>query len=159
MLSSYYSFFANTTWLKLTLVTISAVAPLVTTPIAAAATPGAVSQKVPDGNQDDSSEQAFNNRNTFNDRIAGNNHLDDVSEQPDAREGRNNSADKAKGQSPANKKLRNEADDSSNNQIHNITGSDDDSGKQRMAEQYTQSKHIMRPPFTMQVLHQEESTD
>src|SRR5260221_5076064 len=89
---------ANTTCLRLTLVAVSAVAPFVTTPIATAAAPGAVGQKVPDGNQDDSSEQGFNNRNTFKDRIAGNNHLDHVSEQPDAREGRNNSADKAKGQ-------------------------------------------------------------
>src|SRR5258708_15413717 len=139
---------ANTTCLRLTLVAVSAIAPFVTTSVATAAAPGAVGQKVPDGNQDDSSEQAFNNRNTFNDRITGNNHLDNVSEQPDACEGRNNSADKAKGQSPANKKLGDEADDSSNNQIHNFTGSDDDSGKQRMAEQYTHSTHIMRPAFT-----------
>src|SRR5260221_7978075 len=95
----------NTTWLKLTLVAVSAVAPFVTTPIATPAAPGAVGQKEPDCNQDDSSEQGFNNRNTFKDRIAGNNHLDHVSHQPDAREGCNNSADKAKFQSPPNKTL------------------------------------------------------
>src|SRR5258708_33319102 len=131
----------NTTCLRLTLVAVSAIAPFVTTSVATAAAPGAVGQKVPDGNQDDSSEQAFNNRNTFNDRIAGNNHLDNVSEQPDAREGSNNSANKAKGQSPANKKLREEADDSSNNQIHNLTGSDDDRTTKRMTMHNTQRIH------------------